>query len=170
MAAEHVSIRPAEAPDLGAVEQIYAHYVRNTTVSFELAPPDAATWRDRFDKVAEAGLPFLVAELPEGGVAGYAYCSPWKPRPAYRQTVEDSIYVAPWAGRRGVGGRLLGALLEACAAAEVREVIAVIVDTGDPASVRLHGRHGFVEAGRLARVGFKHDTWLDTVLLQRSLG
>jgi L-amino acid N-acyltransferase YncA len=174
MAAELVSIRPAEASDLGAVERIYAHYVSNTTVSFELEPPDAAAWRDRFAKVTEAGLPFLVAELPGdgvpgGGVAGYAYCSPWKPRPAYRHTVEDSIYVAPWAGRRGVGGRLLGALLDACAAAEVREVIAVIVDTGDPASTRLHTRHGFVAAGRLARVGFKHGIWLDTVLLQRGL-
>jgi phosphinothricin acetyltransferase len=169
MTAEHVSIRPADAADLGAVEQIYAHYVRNTTVSFELTPPDAAEWRDRFGKVTAAGLPFLVAELA-GSVAGYAYCSPWKPRPAYRQTVEDSIYVAPWAGRRGVGGQLLGALIEACGAAEVREVIAVIVDTGDPASVRLHERHGFVTAGRLARVGFKHDTWLDTMLLQRGLG
>jgi L-amino acid N-acyltransferase YncA len=185
MAAELVSIRPAEASDLGAVERIYAHYVSNTTVSFELEPPDAAAWRDRFAKVTEAGLPFLVAELPEdgvpgdglagdglagGGVAGYAYCSPWKPRPAYRHTVEDSIYVAPWAGRRGAGGMLLAALLDGCAAAGVREVIAVIADTGDPASVQLHIRHGFLPAGRLTRVGFKHGSWLDTVLMQRSLG
>lgn len=183
MAAEHVSIRPAEASDLGAVERIYAHYVSTTTVSFELEPPDAAAWHDRFAHVTGAGLPFLVAELSEvdgvagdgvagdgsAGVAGYAYCAPWKPRPAYRRTVEDSIYVAPWAGRRGVGGQLLGALLDACVAAGVREVIAVIVDTGDPASTRLHTRHGFVTAGRLARVGFKHGTWLDTMLLQRGL-
>jgi phosphinothricin acetyltransferase len=137
MTAETVTVRPAELADLGAVERIYAHYVSTTTVSFELAPPDAAAWRDRFANVTEAGLPFLVAELPTDGVAGYAYCSPWKPRPAYRHAVEDSIYVAPWAGRRGVGGRLLGALLEASAVAGVREVIAVIVDTGDPSSLRL---------------------------------
>ncbi|HEX4248506.1 MAG TPA: GNAT family N-acetyltransferase [Pseudonocardia sp.] len=170
MTAEQLTVRPAERADLGAVERIYAHYVSTTTVSFELTPPDAAAWHERFDRVTEAGLPFLVAELPSDGVAGYAYCSPWKPRPAYRHTVEDSIYVAPWAGRRGVGGQLLGALLDECTAAGVRQVIAVIVDTGDPASIGLHDRHGFVAAGRLTGVGFKHDRWLDTVLLQRSLG
>jgi hypothetical protein len=105
-----------------------------------------------------------------GVVAGYAYCSPWKSRPAYRHTVENSIYVAPWAGRRGAGGLLLAALLDGCVVAGVREVIAVIADTGDPASVQLHTRHGFLPAGRLTRVGFKHGSWLDTVLLQRSLG
>ncbi|MDT7660757.1 MAG: hypothetical protein QOD04_313, partial [Pseudonocardiales bacterium] len=105
-----------------------------------------------------------------GVVAGYAYCSPWKSRPAYRHTVENSIYVAPWAGRRGAGGLLLAAPLDGCAVAGVREVIAVIADTGDPASVQLHTRHGFLPAGRLTRVGFKHGSWLDTVLLQRSLG
>jgi L-amino acid N-acyltransferase YncA len=180
MTAEVPIIRPAEVADLSAIGRIYAHYVTSTTATFELEPPDASAWRDRFTLVSTAGLPFLVAELPDAGagggggggdvVAGYAYCSPWKPRPAYRHTVEDSIYVAPWAGRRGAGGRLLAALLDGCAAAGVREVIAVIADTGDPASVRLHTRHGFVPAGRLSRVGFKHGGWLDTVLLQRSLG
>jgi L-amino acid N-acyltransferase YncA len=177
MTAEVPIIRPAEIADLDAIERIYAHYVTGTTTTFELEPPDAAAWRHRFALVSAAGLPFVVAELPAAGgdagggvVAGYAYCSPWKPRPAYRHTVEDSIYVAPWAGRRGAGGRLLAALLDGSAAAGVREVIAVIADTGDPTSVQLHTRHGFVPAGRLSRVGFKHGGWLDTVLLQRSLG
>jgi L-amino acid N-acyltransferase YncA len=225
MTAEAPIIRPAGVADLGAIERIYAHYVTATTATFELEPPAAAAWRDRFALVGDAGLPFLVAELPAGelpagvlpagslragqsraavpvvsdlhtrpvpgagdlppvqvgnkgaelapeggGVVGYAYCSPWKPRPAYRQTVEDSIYVAPWAGRRGAGGLLLAALLDGCAAAGVREVIAVIADSGDPASVQLHSRHGFQPAGRLTRVGFKHGSWLDTVLMQRSLG
>jgi phosphinothricin acetyltransferase len=186
MTAEVPIIRPAEVTDLDAIERIYAHYVTATTTTFELEPPDAAAWRDRFGLVSAAGLPFVVAELPAAGwdanggaggrtggggvVAGYAYCSPWKPRPAYRHTVEDSIYVAPWAGRRGAGGRLLAALLDGCVVAGVREVIAVIADTGDPASVQLHTRHGFLPAGRLTQVGFKHGSWLDTVLLQRSLG
>jgi phosphinothricin acetyltransferase len=181
MAAEVPIIRPAEVTDLSAIERIYGHYVTNTTATFELEPPDASAWRDRFALVSAAGLPVVVAELPAaagggvggrggGVVAGYAYCSPWKSRPAYRHTVENSIYVAPWAGRRGAGGMLLAALLDGCAVAGVREVIAVIADTGDPASVQLHTRHGFVPAGRLSRVGFKHGGWLDTVLLQRSLG
>lgn len=182
MAAEVPIIRPAEVADLSAIERIYGHYVTNTTASFELEPPDASDWRDRFALVSAAGLPFVVAELAGAGgdagarvggggvVAGYAYCSPWKSRPAYRHTVENSIYVAPWAGRRGAGGLLLAALLDGCAVAGVRQVIAVIADTGDPASVQLHTRHGFLPAGRLTRVGFKHGSWLDTVLLQRSLG
>ena len=176
MTAEVPIIRPAEVADLSAIERIYGHYVTNSTATFELEPPDASAWRDRFALVSAAALPFLVAELAAGGgggggvVAGYAYCSPWKPRPAYRHTVENSIYVAPWAGRRGAGGLLLAALLDGCVVAGVREVIAVIADTGDPASVQLHTRHGFLPAGRLTRVGFKHGSWLDTVLLQRSLG
>ncbi|MDT7749452.1 MAG: hypothetical protein QOD96_3114, partial [Pseudonocardiales bacterium] len=145
MAAEVPIIRPAEVADLGAIERIYGHYVTNTTASFELEPPDVSDWRDRFALVSAAGLPFVVAELAGAGgdagggggggggggvVVGYAYCSPWKSRPAYRHTVENSIYVAPWAGRRGAGGLLLAALLDGCAVAGVREVIAVIADTG----------------------------------------
>jgi L-amino acid N-acyltransferase YncA len=104
-------------------------------------------------------------------VAGYAYCAPWKARPAYRQTVEDSIYLAPDALGRGLGGRLLDALLTACAEADVREVIAVVADGGaeSQASLALHRGRGFVEVGRLRSVGYKHDRWLDTVLLQCSL-
>ncbi|MDT7557347.1 MAG: hypothetical protein QOI68_1817 [Pseudonocardiales bacterium] len=131
MAAEVPIIRPAEVADLSAIERIYGHYVTNTTASFELEPPDASAWRDRFALVSAAGLPFVVAELPAAGGGGV-----------------------------GGGGVVAG----------VREVIAVIADTGDPASVRLHTRHGFLPAGRLTRVGFKHGSWLDTVLLQRSLG
>ncbi|MFG1932767.1 GNAT family N-acetyltransferase [Mycobacterium sp. NPDC048908] len=161
-------IRPTTADDLEAIGAIYAHYVQAGVATFELVAPDAAEWRHRFTAVTEAGLPFLTAML-DGRVAGYAYCGPWKTRPAYRRTVEDSIYVAPDAAGQGVGGRLLDALLEHCAAAGVREVIAVIVDAGGAASLALHRNRGFVDAGRLTRVGFKHGRWLDTVLLQRSL-
>ena len=166
--ADAPTIRPARHSDLPAVGAIYAHYVTGTAVTFELDPPDQQAWSHRFRAAAEQGLPFLVAEL-EGEVGGYAYCTPWKPRPAYRGTVEDSIYVAPWASRRGLGTALLGALLSTCSAARVREVIAVIVDTGDPASAELHRRHNFVLAGRLTGVGFKHGRRLDTLLFQRSL-
>jgi phosphinothricin acetyltransferase len=102
--------------------------------TFELDPPDRAEWQRRFDAVVGSGLPFLTAML-DGSVAGYAYCGPWKPRPAYRHTVEDSVYLAPGAVGRGVGGKLLDALLDHCARAGVREVIAVIVDAGGAASI-----------------------------------
>ncbi|MEZ0049669.1 L-amino acid N-acyltransferase YncA [Mycobacterium sp. MAA66] len=163
-----MSTRLATAADLPAVAEIYAHYVVGTVASFELDPPDAAEWQMRLDKVAGAGLPFLVAER-DGRIAGYAYCMPWNPRPAYRGTVEDSIYLAPWATGQGVGTELLGALLEACATGQVREVIAVIADSGDPSSIALHRKLGFTDAGRLRNVGRKHGREIDTVLLQRSL-
>jgi len=108
--ADAATIRPAQPADLPAVGAIYEHYVIGTSATFELDPPDQPAWSHRFRTVAEHGLPFLVAEL-DGELAGYAYCTPWKPRPAYRGTVEDSIYVAPWAAPRSVGTALLKALL-----------------------------------------------------------
>ncbi|WP_158884338.1 GNAT family N-acetyltransferase [Amycolatopsis anabasis] len=161
-------VRPASPDDLDSITEIYAHYVRTSVATFELTAPDRAEWERRFASVAETGLPFLVAESA-GEVAGYAYCSPWKTRPAYRQTAEDSVYVAPGSAGLGFGGRLLDELLARCAATGIREMIAVIADGGDPASAELHRRRGFTEAGRLTRVGFKHGRWLDTVLWQRSL-
>jgi phosphinothricin acetyltransferase len=161
-------VRPGWPDDLEGVAEIYRHYVVHTAATFELRAPDRRGWSRRYWAVAAAGLPFLVAELG-GTIAGYAYCTPWKPREAYRQTAEDSIYLAPWATGRGVGGALLVELLAAASAARVRELIAVIADTGDPASITLHHRHGFAEVGRLSRVGFKHGRWLDTVLMQRGL-
>jgi L-amino acid N-acyltransferase YncA len=161
-------IRPTDTGDLDAVGAIYAHHVQTGVATFELVAPDAVEWQRRLQAVTEVGLPFLTATLDDR-VAGYAYCGPWKARPAYRHTVEDSIYVAPEAVGRGVGGRLLDALLEICAAAGIREVIAVIVDADGAASLALHRNRGFVDAGRLSAVGFKHGRWLDTLLLQRSL-
>ncbi|MGP4020393.1 GNAT family N-acetyltransferase [Saccharopolyspora sp. 5N708] len=162
------SLRAATAADLPAIAEIYAHYVANSTATFELEAPDLAEWRNRFAALGEAGLPFLLAEA-EGRTAGYAYCSRWKTRPAYRHTVEDSIYLAPWAVGRGLGGALLDELLARCSAGGIREVIAIVATTGDPASEALHRKRGFAEAGRLSRVGYKHERWLDTMLLQRSL-
>jgi L-amino acid N-acyltransferase YncA len=163
-----VIVRPTSPDDLVALGEIYAHHVRTGVATFELTPPDPSEWRQRFEAVTAAGLPFLTATL-DGRVAGYAYCTPWKMRPAYRYTVEDSVYVAPHAAGRGVGGRLLDALLANCAGAGIRQVIAVIVDADGAASLAMHRNRGFVDAGRLTSVGFKHGRWLDTLLLQRSL-
>jgi L-amino acid N-acyltransferase YncA len=163
-----LAIRPTSPDDLDALAEIYSHHVCTGVATFELTPPDSTEWLRRFRAVTADGLPFLTATL-DGEVAGYAYCSQWKARPAYRRTVEDSVYVAPHAVGRGVGGRLLDALLEECARCGIREVIAVIADADGAASLALHRNRGFVDAGRLTAVGFKHGRWLDTVLLQRSL-
>ena len=163
-----ISIRRTIPDDLDAIGTIYAHHVETGVATFELTAPDAAEWQRRMHAITGVGLPFLTATL-DGRVAGYAYCAPWKTRPAYRRTVEDSIYVAPDAVGCGVGGLLLDALLLDCSRAGVREVIAVVVDADGAASLALHRNRGFVDAGRLTAVGFKHGRWLDTVLLQRSL-
>jgi L-amino acid N-acyltransferase YncA len=163
-----VLIRPARLDDLEAIATIYAHHVKTGVATFDLTAPDPSEWQRRLDTITAAGLPFLTATRNDR-VAGYAYCAPWKTRPAYSQTVEDSIYVAPDAVGCGVGGLLLDALLAECARAGVREVIAVIVDADGAASLALHRNRGFVDAGRLTAVGFKHGKWLDTLLLQRSL-
>ncbi len=168
MRPSELTIRPTSPDDLDAIGEIYAHHVKTGVATFELVPPDQSEWRSRLQTVTARGLPFLTAWLG-GQVAGYAYCSPWKSRPAYRHTVEDSIYVAPHAVGHGVGGQLLDTLLAECGRAGIREVIAVIVDADAVASVALHRNRGFVEAGRLKSVGFKHGRYLDTLLLQRSL-
>ncbi|WP_369183536.1 N-acetyltransferase family protein [Streptomyces sp. Y1] len=168
MTAMEPVIRPVVAADLEAVAGIYAHYVRHTVVTFDEQPPELSFWQQRLDDLAARGLPFVVAELG-GEVAGYAYVAPWKAKPAYRHTVENSIYLSPAHTGRGLGGALLEALLAACAETDVRQVIAVIADSGVDASAALHRRFGFAEAGRLAAVGFKHERWVDTVLMQRTL-
>lgn len=168
MPAESVLVRPARDEDLESVATIYRHYVLNSTATFEETPPRAEEWRRRYGVVRARRLPFLVAEWA-GEVVGYAYCAPWRSRPAYRHTVEDSVYVAPQAVGRGAGRALLGGLLQGCREADVHQIIAVIADTGDKASAELHRRCGFAEAGRLSRVGHKHGQWLDTLLLQYSL-
>ncbi|WP_312871721.1 GNAT family N-acetyltransferase [Amycolatopsis acididurans] len=161
-------MKSAGREHLPGIAEIYGHYVETSIATFELEVPDEAEWARRFAAITDSGLPFLVAELDDK-VAGYAYCSPWKTRPAYRQTVEDSVYVAPWAVGHGLGGLLLDTVVERCDALGIREIIAVIADT-QGASPALHHRRGFVDAGRLRNVGFKHGRRLDTVLMQRSLG
>ncbi|GAA3453909.1 GNAT family N-acetyltransferase [Dactylosporangium matsuzakiense] len=163
-----LTIRTATRDDLPAVAAIYAHYVTETVVTFDENPPALDAWHDRHADLSTRGLPFLIAEA-EGEVAGYAYATPWRPKPAYRHTVEDSIYLSPaWSGR-GFGSALLQAVLDACTDAGLHQVIAVIVDPGSDASAALHRKHGFTEVGRLQSVGHKHNRWLDTVLMQRTL-
>lgn len=161
-------LREARPDDLDAVTAIYATYVLQTTVSFDEEPPTREQWGARYEDITGRGLPFLVAEL-DGEVIGTAFCSPWKTKSAYRFTVENSIYLDPRATGRGLGTALLEELLDRCATAGIREVIAVIVDNGNEASGKLHARCGFTEVGRLHGVGVKHGSTLDTVLMQRHL-
>ena len=161
-------LRPAALADLAAIQAIYAVEVDEGAATFELAPPDAAELGQRLAKVQALGLPWLVAER-DGRVAGYAYASMYRDRPAYRFTVEDSVYVARWARGQGVGRQLLAAVLADASAAGMRQMVAVIGDSANLGSIRLHRACGFEDIGTLRGVGFKFDLWLDTVLMQRSL-
>ncbi len=161
-------IRPAVPADLAAVTAINAHYVANTVITFEETPPTVADWQAKLADLTARGFPFLAADVGDE-VAGYAYAGPWRPKPAYRHTVEDSIYLAPGHSGRGLGGALLGALIDGATAAGLRRMIAVIADAGDDRSIALHRRHGFTEAGRLTEVGFKLGRWVDTTLMERPL-
>jgi L-amino acid N-acyltransferase YncA len=160
-----VRVRAADGADAEAIAAIYRHYVLSSGSTFDETPPTASELAKKIRDIQSSGLPFLVAES-DGAVAGYGYCILYRSRPAYRFTAEDSIYVDHKLRGHGVGGSLLEALLPATATAGIRQVVAVIADTGDPASVRLHERCGFVHCGRLREVGFKHDRWLDTILMQ----
>jgi L-amino acid N-acyltransferase YncA len=165
----HLLVRPCRADDLPAVAAIYAHHVLHGLASFEEVPPGEAELARRREEVLGHGLPWLVAELG-GSVAGYAYAAPYRARPAYRFTVEDSVYVAPGLGGRGVGRALLGRLVGLCEAAGRRQMVAVIGDSANLGSVRLHERLGFRRVGVLEAVGCKHGRWVDSVLMQRALG
>ncbi|SDY68059.1 phosphinothricin acetyltransferase [Micromonospora pattaloongensis] len=167
MALDDGPVRPATPGDLAAIAAIYAHYVETSIATFDEVAPTVADWERKAADLAARGLPLLIAD--DGEVAGYAYAAPWRPKPAYRHTVEDSIYLAPGHTGKGLGRALLAALLDRCGAAGARQVIAVITDSGDPGSLTLHRRLGFVDAGRLTAVGFKHGRWIDTLLLQRDL-
>jgi L-amino acid N-acyltransferase YncA len=163
------SIRAADAADIPAITRIYAHAVRHGTASFELEPPDEAEMARRQRVLFEGGFPYLVAEL-DGAVAGYAYAGPYRARPAYRFSVEDSVYVAAEAHRRGVGRALLATLIVEAEARGFRQMIAVIGDSAQVSSIELHRAAGFRLIGAIESVGFKFGRWLDSVLMQRALG
>ena len=163
-------VRDAEVSDADALTAIYRHHVCHGTASFEVDPPSVAEMARRIREIVDqAGLPYLVAEV-DGVVRGYAYVVAYRSRPAYRFTLEDSVYVAPgWEGR-GIGSALLAELIARCEALSIRQVVAVIGDSANIASTGLHERAGFVRAGTLVDVGWKHGQWLDTVFMQRRLG
>lgn len=161
-------IRGATAGDAGALAAIYGHHVLHGFGTFETAPPDAAWMDGRRREVQGYGLPYLVAAL-DGRVVGYAYASPFRPRPGYRFTAEDSVYVAPEAIGRGVGRAVLSRVIDACAAFGLRQLVAVIGDSGNAASIGLHRSLGFTESGVGRSVGFKHGRWVDIVWMQKPL-
>lgn len=162
-------IRPSLPDDLPAVQAIYAHHVLTGTASFELEPPDAAELGRRRAEVLGRGLPHVVAEI-DGAVVGFAYAGAYRTRPAYRTTAEDSIYMAPGFAGRGIGRALLTRVLDECAMADIRQVIAVIGGDENAGSIRLHAALGFERVGRLPAVGYKFGRWLDVVLMQHTLG
>jgi L-amino acid N-acyltransferase YncA len=164
-----IAIRPATAADIPAITRIYAHAVAHGTASFELAAPDEAEMSRRMQALLKDSFPYIVAEL-DGAVVGYAYASFYRTRPAYRFTVENSVYVAPASQRRGIGKALLIRLIEACTALGFRQMIAVIGDSDQAASIGVHKACGFEPAGNLKNIGFKFGRWLDTPLMQLALG
>lgn len=163
------SIRPALPEDLPGIRDIYNHYVANSTVTFDEKAMTIRDWRSKYARLQQLDMPILVAEAPSGTLLGYTMVYPWQSKAAYRYTVEDSIYLGPASTGKGLGKALLGALIEACQEAGIREIIAVIADKGADASIRLHASYGFKEVGRMGRVGFKFDRWLGTVMMQKSI-
>ena len=162
-------IRSSTAADVPAITAIYAHHVLTGTASFETDAPDEQEIGRRRGDVLARGLPYLVAEI-DGQVAGYAYAGVYRPRFAYRFTVENSVYVHPELRRHGIGRALMAPLIEGCERAGARQIVAVIGDSANTASIRLHECFGFRHVGVLRGVGFKFNRWLDTVLMQRELG
>ena len=162
-------IRPATAADLPAITAIYRQAVEQGTASFELTAPSLQEMTRRFATLSEGGFPYLVA-CSSGELVGYAYAGPYRPRPAYRFTVENSVYLAPAAQRRGIGKQLLQRLIAECEARGYRQMIAVIGDSQNAGSIGLHRSLGFAPIGTHPNVGFKFGRWLDSVLMQRALG
>ena len=164
-----IQIRPATAADIPAITAIYGHAATTGTASFETEPPDQNEMARRQAALLEKDFPYLVA-VRDGCIVGYAYAGPYRPRPAYRYSVENSIYVAATGHRGGVGRALLQALLARCEALGFRLMVAVIGDSANAASIGLHAACGFKPAGLLPNVGWKHGKWLDSVFMTRTIG
>jgi len=163
-----ITVRALTEADLAAVQAIYAHHVLHGLASFEEEPPAVEEMRARWQKVINLGLPYLAAEL-DSAVVGYSYAGAYRPRPAYRFTVENSVYVRDGLGGRGIGKALLDELIARCEAGPWRQMLAVIGNRDNEASIALHRRCGFRMIGILDSVGHKHGRWVDTVLMQRAL-
>jgi L-amino acid N-acyltransferase YncA len=162
-------IRDSRESDVPSVWEIYSHYVRHSWSTFEETPPSLGEISLRRAAMLSGGTPHLVAEL-DGKVVGYCYAGPYRLRPAYRFTVENSVYVAEHARGRGVGSALLSEVLERCSRGPWRQMIAIIGDSANVSSIALHRKFGFAPVGTLNSVGFKLGRWVDTVLMQRALG
>ena len=161
-------VRDAQKVDLPAVAAIYGHHVLHGLASFEETPPDVVEIERRWQVALKSDMPYLIAELDDA-VIGFAYCSKYRPRPAYRYTVEDSVYVASGMAGRGAGRAMLAALIDHCTLAGFKQMVAVIGDSRNDASISLHAHLGFHQVGMLHDIGFKHNRWVDTVLMQRAL-
>ena len=164
-----IDIRPASAGDIAAITRIYAEAVKHGTASFELEPPGEAEMARRQQVLLAKNYPYLVAERA-GIIAGYAYAGPYRERRAYDWCVEDSIYIAPEFHRQGIGRRLLERLVMDSEALGFRQMLAVIGDTANTASIAVHAAAGFRLIGTFQSIGYKHGRWLDTILMQRALG
>jgi phosphinothricin acetyltransferase len=161
-------VRASAAEDVDEITRIYQHYVLHSCSTFEIEPPKPEEMARRRLAILQARFPYLTCE-ENGRVIGYAYANAYRPREAYRYTVEDSIYVSPEAAGQGCGGALMASLIAECEKGPWRQMLAVIGDGGNVASIALHRRFGFREVGTLERVGYKFDRWVDTVLMQREL-
>ena len=162
-------IRTAEPRDIAAITRIYAHAVEHGTASFEIEAPDEAEITRRYKTLREGRYPFIVADV-DGEIAGYAYAGPYRPRPAYRFAVEDSVYIDPTMRRRGIGRALLQRLLAEAEAEGFRQMVAVIGDSNQTPSIALHEALGFRMVGTFEAVGYKFGRWLDSVMMQKALG
>ena len=162
-------VRDATDADMPAIHAIYAHEIQHGLATFEEVPPSVGELMARRRAILDQGLPYLAAHS-DGRLVGYSYASAYRARPAYRNTLEDSIYVAQDMQRRGIGGILLSALIKRCEMGPWRQMLAIAANGEQTGSIALHEKHGFRRVGRLEAVGFKHGRWLDTVLMQRALG
>ena len=164
-----VRLRPAEQKDCFAICEIYNFYIKNSVVTFDEQTMPLNQWEEKLEYLNKQKLPFIVAHTETGEILGFAYVAPWRQKSAYRRTVEDSIYLRAAATGKRIGTKLLEELLALSKQAGVKEVVAVISDSGAESSVRLHEQFGFKKQGHLAKVGFKFNRWLGTILMQKSL-
>ena len=162
-------IREAKVEDMGLVADIYNFYVRNTVITFDEQPWDVPKWVSKFEHLQKLNMPFIVLESPSGEVIGFAYVAPWREKAAFRKTTENSVYLRPGAIGKGYGKALMTELIRLSKESGIKEIIAVISDSGADASIALHKKLGFEQQGHLGKVGFKFGRWLGTVLLQKSL-
>ena len=166
---DEITLRKANIADLKQITEIYNYYVVNSVVTFDIEQTTEGYWQEKLEYLEGLELPFIVAQSSSGNILGFAYVAPWRQKAAYRRTVEDTIYLRPAAIGKRIGTRLLKELIDLSKAAGVKEIVAVISDKGADPSIALHEAFGFKKQGHLAKVGFKFNRWLGTILLQKSL-